>query len=191
MDHFCHNHPAVKASKRCTSCKKYLCSDCAIPFLDRYSWSWSRLSKALRSSTPALFKKSKAEKSVFQKHAGFNMALFWGIGLLLLIAGAFLVGSLNLYHDIQESRRLELARKSIESYSPTDIEGTISEQPDAMILSNNIQIAGEAADSVIISLKVNGKIIAVTLPQDGRFAFNDISLGIGANEIVVDRKSVV
>ena len=113
------------------------------------------------------------------------MALFWGIGLLLLIAGAFLVGSLNLYHDIQESRRLELARKSIESYSPTDIEGTISEQPDAMILSNNIQIAGEAADSVIISLKVNGKIIAVTLPQDGRFAFNDISLGIGANEIVV------
>jgi peptidoglycan/xylan/chitin deacetylase (PgdA/CDA1 family) len=113
------------------------------------------------------------------------MALFWGVGLVLLIVGALILGSLNLYNDIQESRRLALARKSVETYSPPVIEGTISEQPDAMILSNNIQIAGEAADSVIISLKVNGKIIAVTLPQDGRFAFTDISLGIGDNEIVV------
>jgi peptidoglycan/xylan/chitin deacetylase (PgdA/CDA1 family) len=78
-----------------------------------------------------------------------------------------------------------MAMETVEGFPESHIEGKISEQPDAMVLSNTIHITGEAADSVIVSLKVNGKIVAVTLPVEGHFEFTDISLGHGENEILV------
>jgi peptidoglycan/xylan/chitin deacetylase (PgdA/CDA1 family) len=58
-------------------------------------------------------------------------------------------------------------------------------EPIAKISSSTIRISGEAADSVIISLKVNGKIIAVSLPQNGEFIFENVPLAYGDNDIQV------
>lgn len=186
MDHTCHNHPNVKTTKRCACCKKYICAQCSIPFMDRQFCSWSCLFKSAFSSTRALFKKSPGEKkSIFRQHATFNGALFWGIALVLLIAAALTLGVINIYRDTTEAQKYKAARETVEDFSASHISGLISEQPDAMVLSNTINIVGEAADSIIISMKVNGKVMAVTLPENGTFTFPDIVLGHGENEIVV------
>ncbi len=186
MDHYCHNHPNVKTTKRCACCKKYICAPCSIPFLERHFCSWSCLLKSVRTSTFALFRKSPGEKkSVIRERMKLNMAMFWGVCLLLLIVTALTLGMLKIYQDGQERRKYQTAKETVEDFPESHISGIISQQPDAMVLSNTIDLAGEAADSIIISLKVNGRLMAVTLPENGTFAFSDISLGHGENEIIV------
>jgi len=71
------------------------------------------------------------------------------------------------------------------STADSAISGIITASPDARVTKNNVDIAGEAADSLIISLKVNGVMTAAVLPEMGKFLFHDIELNIGVNEIIV------
>ncbi len=56
---------------------------------------------------------------------------------------------------------------------------------DAMVLSNHIDIEGKAGNDLIISLKVNDELAAVTLPEKGRFMFQDIKLRYGENDLLI------
>ncbi|MFQ5824021.1 MAG: polysaccharide deacetylase family protein [bacterium] len=55
----------------------------------------------------------------------------------------------------------------------------------AMVLTNRIEIEGEAADNQIISLIVDGKIKAITLPEKGKFLFKNIPTKRGNNSFTV------
>lgn len=185
MVHYCNNHPAVKATKRCACCKKYICAECAIPFLERYFCSWSCLVKALHASLRALFQKDSEKTSIFQRRTPINFASLCNVGLVLLCLAAFAISFYKIHQDTLALHQEKIAGQTIETFYEPDITGSISEKPDAMVLSNQIRMCGEAADSLIISLKVNGELIDVTLPEDGRFEFPNITLGVGANSIRV------
>ncbi|MFQ6116306.1 MAG: polysaccharide deacetylase family protein [bacterium] len=55
----------------------------------------------------------------------------------------------------------------------------------AMVLTNRIDIEGEAGDNQIVSLIVDGKIKAVTLPEKGTFLFKNIAAKRGSNTFTV------
>jgi hypothetical protein len=50
----------------------------------------------------------------------------------------------------------------------------LSEFPAATVFVNHVDIAGQAADSLIISLAVNASCSRSTLPDKGEFRFEDI-----------------
>jgi len=187
MDHFCHNHPGVKTTKRCYTCKKYICAECFIPFLDRSFCSWSCLLASLCSSFAALFRANRSgeKKSIIRRHGVFRASTFWGFCLFLFISAILGVSLYKIFLESQAAQTYRIAMETIESPHPDALSGSVLNGPDGMVLSNRVSINGEAADSVIISLKVNGKLIDATLPQDGQFVFNDIRLSFGANEILV------
>jgi peptidoglycan/xylan/chitin deacetylase (PgdA/CDA1 family) len=134
----------------------------------------------------ALFKKNPADKkSTIHKRFKINPAKVWSVCLVLLILAALSISLVRIYQEVKEQKKYELAKETVEEFPASHIEGLISQQPDAMVSSNEIDIHGEAADSIIVSLKVNGKLIAVALPQNGVFEFSEVKLGYGANEIVI------
>lgn len=187
MNHFCDNHPLVITTKRCHYCKKYICPECVITFLDRSFCSRACLFASLRSSFRDMraTRRGKARKTGARRRTGWNAATFWGVPLFLLIIAGLAISVRNVYLEIRRDQDAATAGETIQPIYESDMRGALLEQPDAMVLAGHIALVGEAADSIIISLKVNGKLVAATLPQDGRFAFNDISLGYGINEIVL------
>ncbi|MBN1558932.1 polysaccharide deacetylase family protein [candidate division KSB1 bacterium] len=186
MDHFCHNHPLVKATRRCHHCKKYICSDCHIAFLDRSFCSRSCLFASLRASYRELRAARRGKKSAGGRRGiGWNTATVCGILLFMLIMAGLVVVSRTVFLEIRRDQIAKTARETMQPVYEGDMRGDILQQPDAMVLANQITLVGEAADSIIISLKVNGKLVAATMPQDGRFEFSDVSLTYGINEIVL------
>ncbi|MBN1464537.1 polysaccharide deacetylase family protein [candidate division KSB1 bacterium] len=184
MDHFCDNHPLVKTTKRCHYCKKYICSECVISFFDRSFCSRACLFASLRSAFREMRTARRGKgKTGARRHLGWNG--FCGLLLFLLIIAGLAVSLRNVYLDIRRDQVAKIARETIQPVYESDIRGALSQQPDAMVLAGQITLVGEAADSIIISLKVNGKLVAATLPQDGRFEFRDVSIGYGINEIVL------
>ncbi len=55
----------------------------------------------------------------------------------------------------------------------------------AEVRDNRILISGEAADSLIIAVKVNGRLAAVTVGREGRFEAPPVPAVMGENEIEV------
>ncbi len=91
----------------------------------------------------------------------------------------------SLYSGYKRDMWQQRVVDTVQPYSTDSVAITLKDTPDAMVLQNNINIAGEAADSVIVTLKVNGRVSAVTLPQDGQFVFEEVVLQYGSNDIQV------
>ncbi|MDZ7725876.1 MAG: polysaccharide deacetylase family protein [candidate division KSB1 bacterium] len=85
------------------------------------------------------------------------------------------------------SRLRQSARRPLVQHKDTPgwINAELEHMAESMVEQNTIDIRGTAADSVIITLRINDRIDRVTLPQDGKFQFNDIALDYGSNTISV------
>ncbi len=189
MDHYCQNHLGKKTRKKCYYCGKYICTECQIPFYRHVFCSNRCLRRSLAVAIFDLFKPTKKTESrgaVFLKRLGINAVHFWGTLLTLVILSAIGLSITSIISSIRESNWNKSVIETVErAQADSVILGMLTESPGARVTRNNVDIAGEAADSLIISLKVNGVLNAATLPQDGKFAFHDIELKVGANEIVV------
>ena len=62
---------------------------------------------------------------------------------------------------------------------------SIKFQPVSRVHASHIDISGEAEKNWIISLSKDEQIVAVQLPQQGKFLFEDVQLDRGQNELVV------
>ncbi len=112
-----------------------------------------------------------------------KMLLVAGVLLLLILSSAIFLGV--RLHDEFQTAKIQQAIQDAGVVQTETGPMNITELPDAMVMSNRIDIVGEAADSVIITLKINGAVQAVTLPREGAFSFDDVELKIGENRIDV------
>ena len=190
MDHYCKNHPDRKSRRKCHHCGEYICSECEFTFLEKPFCSTKCFTRAILAALAGLLKikpKTAAERrsSIFP-HLKFRpFTLLFNLVVLVLFIFLYLA-----IHNLSREVRLlrtEQGPSIIDtgSISSQSINPELTEFPDAMVLSSTVDITGEAADSIIISLRVNGKIKAVTLPEDNKFLFKDIKLDYGSNEIVI------
>ncbi|HPG41037.1 MAG TPA: polysaccharide deacetylase family protein [bacterium] len=193
MEHFCKNHPDHKARKKCRHCASYICSECEIDFLGSTYCSPRCLVRALAKGMLALL--NIRPKTVTARRASIIHRLKlksfrFVLDLVYIIILVFMLFVIN--NMTKELRQLRSERKQtifsgdmLIPGQPLDAGFAMTGAPDAMVTSNSIDITGEAADSIILSIKVNGRLHAVTIPEDNKFIFQDIKLDNGANEIIV------
>ena len=189
MDHYCHSHINIKTRKKCTHCGKYICADCQIPFYRHVFCS----SRCLRQSfAAALFdyfnplKKSTLRRTPPQKSSKLNAVHVLAIALTLVIFAALALSLNSIMLAMRESNWNKSVIETVDKgTADAIIHGLITESPEARVTMNNVAILGEAADSLIISLKVNGVLTDVALPRNGAFEFRDIELKTGENELIV------
>ena len=113
------------------------------------------------------------------------MLILW-ITIFFMFTALF-ISIKNLNQDVKLIKAQQVADSTLVPHPEGKgyIRASLKNQPDAMVRQNNIDISGEAADSIIISLKVNGELKAVTLPKNNEFNFSDVELDYGSNNIVV------
>jgi peptidoglycan/xylan/chitin deacetylase (PgdA/CDA1 family) len=69
--------------------------------------------------------------------------------------------------------------------SSKEVEAAFRPTQGGMVTSNTMDISGEAEPDRIVSLSIDGRLSRVTLPQDGKFRFDNVRLHRGSNRIEV------
>ncbi len=180
----CANHPQVSTRKKCFNCGKPICKECETLFLRRSFCS----SRCLRHSLFQAFKAllfPKAAKSTKAKRARFDPVRILAVVLLLAVLAIVGTSFYALYSEYHGEKWRQHISDTVEPYIADSLAIALQEAPDAMVLQNNVDVKGQAADSVIVTLKVNGRLTAVTLPKEGQFLFEDVKLRYGSNDIQV------
>lgn len=186
MMHVCANHPEVKTRKKCFECGKPICKTCEINFLNRSFCSFRCLRRSVWVSFKALFKApNKASKSPISQHVHLTPTWLVSVLLFATVFGVLVLSVFSLRSEYKRQQWQQRVKDTVQSYMTDSLSLALEEVPDAMVLESSIDIHGEAADSVIVTLKVNGSVAAVTLPQENKFVFQDVGLRYGSNTLQV------
>jgi peptidoglycan/xylan/chitin deacetylase (PgdA/CDA1 family) len=191
LEHFCEKHPDRPTRKRCFECKKYICVECQLFFMQRPFCSIKCLLVSFWHSILGLFitvdpktKSSKIKWPKFISENPFRTVAYLVLFVILIVlwrSMASLTTEMRLMREAQSTRQAFTLFQSKE----LEIPDSLFSKPDAMVVSNKINITGEAAKNTVISLKINDRVMAVTLPQNDKFEFENIELNYGNNEIIV------
>jgi peptidoglycan/xylan/chitin deacetylase (PgdA/CDA1 family) len=194
---FCGNHEDVAAIEDCACCGKAICYRCkkrlfGVTFCSlkcALKMAFRSAGGALKSATRKTEKKpkgSRKKKSIrfpfFRRRIGLVFDILLLAGLLFSIQrimkmGRELRGAAGVPGSLLKIAPADTSSKEVESvFRPT---------PGGMITSNSMDIAGEAEPDRIVSLSIDGKLSRVTLPQDGKFRFDNVRLHRGSNRIEV------
>ncbi|MBN1349293.1 polysaccharide deacetylase family protein [candidate division KSB1 bacterium] len=94
---------------------------------------------------------------------------------------------LKILHFDQKIDSLAVQKKIAEQKASAKHPGLkiLSPHPNAMVNKSQITITGEAEKNTIVSLQCDSAIIAVTLPENGIFRFEDIDARRGQNTFLV------
>jgi len=195
---FCKNHLDVPAKRRCYHCQQYICADCQILAKHHYFCSLPCYYAHFKIAIPEPVVKPRIEISSKPVGSVKTFSKFWqriswsGAAILLLAVLLVMLMKLNL--DFQKRLRAfeEILQTAGYSQRPQHLDfskklplSVFKPVNHGMVLSNRIDIEGEAADNQIISLVVDGEIRAVTLPQNGKFQFLGISVKRGDNGFII------
>jgi peptidoglycan/xylan/chitin deacetylase (PgdA/CDA1 family) len=167
-----------RSRKRCYLCRTFIDKGKEIVFLGRPFCSTRCFFRSIGSQlVPILHRpvKAKARRK-------------WSVSLLLQILSLVLIALLgwSIFHLNRKIDSLSVQPPAVPvAAAPTEAVLLLSEFPAATVFVNHVDIAGQAADSLIISLAVNGKLQQVTLPDKGEFRIEDIKLNPGENSLVV------
>ena len=190
MAHHCKNHPQVVTRKRCTLCQSYICPECTRLFHGRPFCSTHCLLRSLLEQSKIFFTtpgpaKTKKQRPLFS----------WSQISRILIHGIYLSLFLTLWLSMRRiSQQVSADRQpASQVIDSTTVQDTLIDrsrvlltQPaPAQVTQNTIDILGEAADNISISLLLNGRLKAVTISQNGRFSFEKVVIQAGDNELVV------
>jgi peptidoglycan/xylan/chitin deacetylase (PgdA/CDA1 family) len=193
MDQTCKNHPDRKAKKKCSHCHQYVCPECQWILQKKvycgiYCYIKAHLFSVTRSTKPA--KTAKSKKAAPPSWPGLITAAAY---LLVLISLLALWHSNHTLKDQVRSLRdsiktqSDLTRSSYPWCDSTNF--NVTPVPKTMVESNTIDIDGSAPDGIIVTLKIDNKLKAVSMSKDGHFGFNNVELHYGSNEIVVQALS--
>ncbi len=193
MEHFCKNHPDSKTTKRCYHCKDYICNECQILFLGRPFCSIRCSLFSISKSFLDWFKTPKTKKSKRGQWIKRLQKVPIRFLILVVITAAFVILWRSLYNLTDEIHLLRLSNQAQPYVNITPLQEeadsttfSLAAKPDAMVLHNIFKISGEAADNTILSLKVNGKLMAVALPEKNKFTFENVKLEYGSNDISIE-----
>ncbi len=186
MAHVCKHHPDVTARKRCYQCKAYICADCQRPFIGQIFCSSSCIRHAVWAQARTLI----ASFLTLKSGRGWPVLIgrFFrraGIHIVYLSLFFFIWRSLEKKQTPPEIPAAPPLVEAVADTIPDRSPVALSEPIDAQVTSNIIDIAGEAADNIVVSLLINGKVKAVAISEKGAFAFSRIKLDPGANEVMV------
>jgi peptidoglycan/xylan/chitin deacetylase (PgdA/CDA1 family) len=186
MAHVCKNHPEASTRKRCYQCRAYICSDCQRIFLGQNYCSSSCIRHALSSQARTLLSSFLPWKTG-KKWPALLWHIFSRAGIHIVYLSLFFL----IWRSLQQNRPLPVAsvpslpQPTVRDTLPDRSPVTLSEPIAALVTSNIIDIAGEAADNIVVSLLINGKVEAVTISEKGHFGFNKIKLSSDVNEVIV------
>ncbi len=192
---YCENHPDVVASDTCHQCRKRICYNCRRLAFGQVFCS---------AQCVAVFFTAELMKLLFQCVKG----LIRGIGLaihfivrgrirgwveLLLLAG-LVISFLFIRQLTMEVRSLtDRTIVPSDASTPAGADTTAVAPPrilapsaGGMVLTNTLDITGEAEANHIVSLSTDGKLIKAVLPDDeGAFTFKAVRLNRGINRLDV------
>jgi peptidoglycan/xylan/chitin deacetylase (PgdA/CDA1 family) len=198
MTEFCKNHPQRQAKRKCFFCQEYICPECQILASHHYFCSVQCYEKYLDKNIPSRGSREKLEllghpAILMRKGITFWKTVPWGIVLYVILITAFSISIGTIFKLKSQLKGLEKKidlvikaqdenRTSAASIKPLSITKPVN---GAMVLTNRIEIEGEARANQIISLSVDGKIEAVTLPENGKFIFKNIAANRGNNSFTI------
>ncbi|MBN1541620.1 polysaccharide deacetylase family protein [candidate division KSB1 bacterium] len=169
-----------RSRKRCYHCRTFIDKGEERVFFDRPFCSFRCLYRALRAQViPALRFRSPSVQSKKRSSAPFLFLL----QILLLLLIAFLGVSVYRLSDKINNLDFTIPARSLTAEPDTLL--SLSEFPQATVLSNTVRLVGNAADSLIISLSINDKVRQVTLPEKGEFIFEEVRLVPGDNSLTL------
>jgi peptidoglycan/xylan/chitin deacetylase (PgdA/CDA1 family) len=194
---FCENHEDVAAIDNCATCGKAICYRCKKRLFGVTFCSLKcALRMAIRSAGGALsegtrkaakkLKGSRKKKSIrfpfFPRRVGLVFDILLLAGLLFSIQRIMKMGrELKTAAGIPGSPLRIVPADT----SSKEVESVFRPTQGGMVTSNTMDITGEAEADRIVSLSIDGKLSRVTLPQDGKFRFDNVRLHRGSNRIEV------
>ena len=108
-----------------------------------------------------------------------------GVFLLALVALALLYVRLYDRTVALENELRQIQAQSQKTGLAGKLHITAPRETPAMVRSGRISVEGTAEDNSVIMLLSGGKILAVTVPEQGRFRFSDVRLRRGENHLFV------
>jgi peptidoglycan/xylan/chitin deacetylase (PgdA/CDA1 family) len=195
----CKNHPQVSAKRRCFQCQGFICVDCQILAERHYFCSLACYKQFQQPSVSALPKQPSpavAEAATVKAAKPQRRLRRFVDRTLLVQISLFALMVFLLWLHIDSRSQLESLRKQMAAQARAHNGNGIAKNAKSqltllkpakgsMVMSNVIDIAGEAEDNQIITLGVDDEIRAVTLPHGGRFQFNDVRVSRRQNEFTI------
>lgn len=205
MADYCKNHPRRRAKRKCYSCHQPICSECQILVSHHYFCSFKCHREFFRDNFSTPLTKALGTVIAFtfalvRVPVKVRQAVHWGLFINVLLIGVLSISIWKIYELNKRLMRLENSLQDLLNninlvkvsndkfvFSNTLFDSLKITKPTngAMVLSNRIDIEGEAGDNQIISLIVDGKIKEVTLPEKGKFVFKSIAAKRGSNTFTV------
>lgn len=153
--------------------------------MQRSFCSWSCWRSSLGSALYSLLKPPLTTPGILNKFRGYLAEKNADLFSFFFFVAVITVSALVIFSVFQKAL-IEKQQQALPIDSADSTEFYAEMAPfEAQVTSSTIHISGEAADSVIISLKVNDKITAVCLPANGQFLFENVRLDYGDNDIKV------
>ncbi len=200
MTETCKNHPDREAKRKCYYCKESICAECQLNIMHHIFCSRSCFYKYVGSQVKDFTFKwaTRSRGALVSTYNNLvakpaNLILF----LLLIIGLAFSI-VLN-FINVNKVNRLEkqinlLHSEFVTADSIRDIQ-KIAQRLDtlkvnapalpAMVVKNKITIEGETEDNRVVTLSVDGDILAVKLVKANHFKFENITVKPGQNRFAV------
>ncbi|MGP8321941.1 MAG: polysaccharide deacetylase family protein [Methanosarcinaceae archaeon] len=198
------NHPDTVANPKCSHCQQPVCAECQLPAGQQYFCSrkcrllyyldkiWNGIKLVpewlLLQVLNLLLMISTLFKKIRHVNSRTYLDILFTVGIILS-----LIVSIYLYKKVTQ---IDIKLESLVSKTKTpnlkppakkaDPElNIISPRSNSMVLNNEVTIIGEAQTNTIISLLRDSTILAVTIPENGKFSFPKILAKRGQNNFVV------
>lgn len=189
---YCENHPEVVANLTCSQCKKRICYNCKIEAFGHIFCSMQCVAVLLAM---------EMVRFVFRAASGVMrgiLSIFHWLGKrsrrgwVELILG---LGILVCFYFIRKlTREINLLEVEGEGRLTADVVIDTTQIPppkivqpseEGMVISNTLNITGEAGVNQIVSLSIDGELTRVVLPRGGKFVFEGVQLHRGDNRLEV------
>lgn len=189
---YCENHPNIVATDTCSECKKNICYNCRLELFRNTFCSIKCLmlfliramvkgiSRLIHSLLKGIIWPSQSLKKISRR--GW-IELILGLGLIIC---TYFIWNLNRKIKRSEvSMPIQEGTGGIPDTTLIQVPQVFKPTEGGMVTSNTLDITGQAENNRIISLSIDGQLNRVTLPDNGKFTFEDVKLHRGQNHLIV------
>lgn len=196
METTCKNHSSQLTKRKCFYCEEFICTACQHLIGKHLYCSYRCFFRQLNASFKNQMKQFVLKiKSYFSKkptpddaagEEGRNSKNWTPVLLVILILIISIILNFFFYYKIKQLiPSKEPAQTTIKADSSKSSLLKFYSSIPATVTKNIITLEGEAPENTIICLLQNNKILAVTLPQNGKFVFKDVLLTRDVNKLAI------
>ena len=200
MTEYCKNHPDKEAKRKCYYCKAPICADCQLNIAHHIYCSRSCFFKDI-SSRSIFFVINRIKKLLQYIVTNYKTLRARPANLVFVLILLFgLIGSIwfniknndkvsqlqkqmaNLQHKISASDSLSDIQQIAQHLDTLKV--TTPTMP-SMVVRNKITIEGETESNRVVTLSVDGNLLAAKLVKANKFKFENIEVKPGQNRFTV------